>query len=145
MSPERFVINDFRNKIGSVRTRNKNFAFCVIDEAHCVSEWGHDFRTAYLKLGDNSRAFCFSGHNGENIPTLGLTGTASFDVLSDVQREVGLQNNSDIVRPEKLEREELKFKIKNIPAIKIGAGNDFWTLHNSVFEAKTRTFKCFAK
>ena len=136
VSPERFVINDFRNKIGSVRTRNKNFAFCVIDEAHCVSEWGHDFRTAYLKLGDNSRAFCFSGHNGENIPTLGLTGTASFDVLSDVQREVGLQNNSDIVRPEKLEREELKFKIKNIPAIKIGAGNDFWTLHNSVFEAK---------
>ena len=136
VSPERFVINDFRNKIGSVRTRNKNFAFCVIDEAHCVSEWGHDFRTAYLKLGDNSRAFCFSGHNGETIPTLGLTGTASFDVLSDVQREVGLQNNSDIVRPEKLEREELKFKIKNIPAIKIGAGNDFWTLHNSVFEAK---------
>ena len=136
VSPERFVINDFRNKIGSVRTRNKNFAFCVIDEAHCVSEWGHDFRTAYLKLGDNSRAFCFSGHSGENIPTLGLTGTASFDVLSDVQREVGLQNNSDIVRPEKLEREELKFKIKNIPAIKIGAGNDFWTLHNSVFEAK---------
>ena len=136
VSPERFVINDFRNKIGSVRTRNKNFAFCVIDEAHCVSEWGHDFRTAYLKLGDNSRAFCFSGHNGENIPTLGLTGTASFDVLSDVQREVGLQNNSDIIRPEKLEREELKFKIKNIPGIKIGAGNDFWTLHNSVFEAK---------
>lgn len=136
VSPERFVINDFRNKIGSVRTRNKNFAFCVIDEAHCVSEWGHDFRTAYLKLGDNSRAFCFSGHNGENIPTLGLTGTASFDVLSDVQREVGLQNNSDIIRPKKLEREELKFKIKNIPAIKIGAGNDFWTLHNSVFDAK---------
>jgi ATP-dependent DNA helicase RecQ len=136
VSPERFVINDFRNKIGNVRARNKNFAFCVIDEAHCVSEWGHDFRTAYLKLGDNSRAFCFSGHNGETIPTLGLTGTASFDVLSDVQREVGLQNNSDIVRPEKLEREELKFKIKNIPAIKIGAGTDFWTLHNSVFEAK---------
>jgi ATP-dependent DNA helicase RecQ len=129
VSPERFVINDFRNKIGNVRARNKNFAFCVIDEAH-------DFRTAYLKLGDNSRAFCFSGHNGETIPTLGLTGTASFDVLSDVQREVGLQNNSDIVRPEKLEREELKFKIKNIPAIKIGAGTDFWTLHNSVFEAK---------
>lgn len=136
VSPERFVINDFRNKIGNVRARNKNFVFCVIDEAHCVSEWGHDFRTAYLKLGDNSRAFCFSGHNGETIPTLGLTGTASFDVLSDVQREVGLQNNSDIVRPEKLEREELKFKIKNIPAIKIGAGTDFWTLHNSVFEAK---------
>ncbi|MCX6228045.1 MAG: RecQ family ATP-dependent DNA helicase [Bacteroidia bacterium] len=136
VSPERFVINDFRTKIGSVRANSRNFAFCVIDEAHCVSEWGHDFRTAYLKLGDNSRIFCFSGHNGENIPTLGLTGTASFDVLSDVQREVGLQNNSDIIRPEKLERKELKFKIKNITAINIGAGNNFWTIYNSVFEAK---------
>jgi RecQ family ATP-dependent DNA helicase len=135
VSPERFVIDDFRNKIASIKASNKNFAFCVIDEAHCVSEWGHDFRTAYLKLGDNSRAFCFSGHIGENIPTLGLTGTASFDVLSDVQREVGLQNESDIVRPEKLERVELKFKVKNIHATKIGAGNDFWTLNNSVFEA----------
>ena len=135
VSPERFVINDFRNKIGSVRTRNKNFAFCVIDEAHCVSEWGHDFRTAYLKLGDNSRVFCFSGHNGENIPTLGLTGTASFDVLSDVQREVGLQNNSDIVRPEKLEREELKFKVKNINVNAAGIGGNFWERYNAVYEA----------
>jgi superfamily II DNA or RNA helicase len=136
VSPERFVINDFRNKIESVKTRNKNFAFCVIDEAHCVSEWGHDFRTAYLKLGDNARQFCFSGIANEDIPTLALTGTASFDVLSDVQRELKQDNLENIVRPEKLEREELKFKIKNIPAIKIGAGKDFWTLHNSVFEAK---------
>lgn len=135
VSPERFVINDFRNKIGSIRTRNRNFAFCVIDEAHCVSEWGHDFRTAYLKLGDNSRAFCFSGHSGENIPTLGLTGTASFDVLSDVQREVGLQNNSDIVRPEKLEREELKFKVKNINVNSAGIGGNFWERYNAVYEA----------
>lgn len=135
VSPERFVINEFRQKIGSVRTRNKNFAFCVIDEAHCVSEWGHDFRTAYLKLGDNSRAFCFSGHNGETIPTLGLTGTASFDVLSDVQREVGLQNNSDIIRPEKLERQELKFKVKNINVNSAGIGNNFWERYNAVYEA----------
>jgi len=111
VSPERFVIEDFRNSIASIPNFNRNFSYCVIDEAHCVSEWGHDFRTAYLKLGDNSRKFCFSGHNGENISTLGLTGTASFDVLSDVQREVGLQNDSDIIRPEKLERKELKFKI----------------------------------
>lgn len=89
VSPERFVIEDFRNSISAIQNYNRNFSYCVIDEAHCVSEWGHDFRTAYLKLGDNSRKFCFSGHEGENISTLGLTGTASFDVLSDVQREVG--------------------------------------------------------
>lgn len=134
VSPERFVIEDFRNSIASIPNYNRNFAYCVIDEAHCVSEWGHDFRTAYLKLGDNSRKFCFSGHVGEFISTLGLTGTASFDVLSDVQREVGLQNDSDIIRPEKLEREELKFKIKNVRANLAGA-NNAWNIRTSVYAA----------
>lgn len=134
VSPERFVIEDFRNSIASIPNYNRNFAYCVIDEAHCVSEWGHDFRTAYLKLGDNSRKFCFSGHGGEFISTLGLTGTASFDVLSDVQREVGLQNDSDIIRPEKLEREELKFKIKNVTATLVG-GLTEWNVKSAVYDA----------
>lgn len=134
VSPERFLIEDFRNAIASIPNYYRNFAYCVIDEAHCVSEWGHDFRTAYLKLGDNSRKFCFSGHEGEFISTLGLTGTASFDVLSDVQREVGLQNDSDIIRPEKLEREELKFKIKNVTANFAGA-NNAWNIRTSVYAA----------
>lgn len=132
VSPERFVIEDFRNSIASIPNYNRNFSYCVIDEAHCVSEWGHDFRTAYLKLGDNSRKFCFSGTEGENISTLGLTGTASFDVLSDVQREVGLQNDSDIIRPEKLERKELKFKIKNVSAV-LNAANNPWNIKNAVY------------
>jgi ATP-dependent DNA helicase RecQ len=134
VSPERFVIEDFRNSIVAIPNFNRNFSYCVIDEAHCVSEWGHDFRTAYLKLGDNSRKFCFSGHVGENISTLGLTGTASFDVLSDVQREVGLQNDSDIIRPAKLERKELSFKIKNVSAILIAA-NTSWNIKNAVYSA----------
>ena len=134
VSPERFVIEDFRNSIASIPNYNRNFAYCVIDEAHCVSEWGHDFRTAYLKLGDNSRKFCFSGHEGEFISTLGLTGTASFDVLSDVQREVGLQNDSDIIRPKKLEREELKFKIKNVTATLVG-GLTEWNVKSAVYES----------
>ncbi len=134
VSPERFVIEDFRNSIASIPNFNRNFSYCVIDEAHCVSEWGHDFRTAYLKLGDNSRKFCFSGHEGENISTLGLTGTASFDVLSDVQREVGLQNDSDIIRPEKLKRDELKFKIKNVNAV-LNAANNAWNIKTTVYSA----------
>jgi RecQ family ATP-dependent DNA helicase len=133
VSPERFVIEDFRRQISQIKNYGKNFAFCIIDEAHCVSEWGHDFRTAYLKLGDNSRQYCFSGIEGESIPTMGLTGTASFDVLSDVQREVGLQNDSDIIRPKVLERKELKFKIKNVNATAVGGG--FWQIQDSVFSA----------
>jgi len=134
VSPERFVIDDFRESIASIPNYQRNFSYCVIDEAHCVSEWGHDFRTAYLKLGDNSRKFCFSGHEGEKISTLGLTGTASFDVLSDVQREVGLQNDSDIIRPERLEREELTFKIKRVNAV-LNAANNPRNIKNAVFTA----------
>jgi RecQ family ATP-dependent DNA helicase len=134
VSPERFVIEDFRTSIASIPSFNRNFSYCVIDEAHCVSEWGHDFRTAYLRLGDNSRKFCFSGQEGVNISTLGLTGTASFDVLSDVQREIGLQNNSDIIRPEKLKRDELKFKIRNVNAI-LNAVNNAWNIKTSVYSA----------
>ena len=55
-------------------------------------------------------------------------------MLSDVQREVGLQNNSDIIRPEKLEREELKFKIKNVTATLVG-GLTEWNVKNAVHEA----------
>ena len=134
VSPERFVIDDFRNSIASIQNQHRNFSYCVIDEAHCVSEWGHDFRTAYLKLGDNSRKFCFSGNENETISTIGLTGTASFDVLSDVQREVGLQNDSDIIRPERLEREELTFKIKRVTAV-LNAANNPRNIKNAVFSA----------
>ncbi len=138
VSPERFVIENFRASIASIQNYHRNFAYCVIDEAHCVSEWGHDFRTAYLKLGENSRMLCNSGHNGEKISTIGLTGTASFDVLSDVQREVGLQNDSDIIRPEKLEREELIFKIKNVSADLFGS-NTPWNIKTAVYSATRDT------
>ncbi len=133
VSPERFVIKDFRDAIESIPNFKRNFSYCVIDEAHCVSEWGHDFRTAYLKLGENSRRFCFSGNTGEHISTIGLTGTASFDVLSDVKREVGLQedNETEIIRPDKLEREELKFKIKNVTAINNGR-NFIQAVHHEI-------------
>ncbi|MCX8021082.1 MAG: DEAD/DEAH box helicase, partial [Chitinophagaceae bacterium] len=140
VSPERFLIQEFRDFIKSIPNFNRNFAYCVIDEAHCVSEWGHDFRTAYLKLGDNSRKYCFSGYEGKFISTLGLTGTASFDVLSDVQREVGLQNDSDIIRPEKLEREELIFKIKNVTATLIGFNTE-WNVKSTVYEATLNTLR----
>ena len=62
---------------------NHYFSYCIIDEAHCVSEWGHDFRTSYLRLGDNARNYCKT-KSGKNIQFFALTATASYDLLSDI-------------------------------------------------------------
>lgn len=115
ISPERMQIREFRDYLK--RMDAARLAFCVVDEAHCVSEWGHDFRTAYLRLGRNARKFCktFSGV----VPIAALTGTASFDVLSDVRRELDIDDEKAIITPKKFARDELQFEIRHIekPAI----------------------------
>ncbi len=122
ISPERLQIPEFRDYLRQMT--DTYFTYCVVDEAHCVSEWGHDFRTSYLRLGQNAREYCktLSG----NIPILGLTGTASFDVLADVQRELEINDESAIVAPAKYEREELNFEIIDVgnPEIPEGMEDD---------------------
>jgi superfamily II DNA helicase RecQ len=94
---------------------NHYFSYCVIDEAHCVSEWGHDFRTSYLRLGDNARNYCIAKER-EHLPFFALTATASYDVLSDIQRELDIPEETAIVRLEKLDRPEIQFKIVEVVA-----------------------------
>lgn len=117
VSPERLQIQDFRTSLHEMHKKQVYFSYCVIDEVHCVSEWGHDFRTSYLSLGRNAIEHCKT-KNKETIPIFGLTATASFDVLSDVERELsgnGLANiDSDaIVRFENTNRTELQYQIVN--------------------------------
>ena len=49
VSPEQFQKADFRQRLATL-TKQKIISRIVIDEVHCISEWGHDFRTAYLNL-----------------------------------------------------------------------------------------------
>ncbi|MET3732675.1 superfamily II DNA helicase RecQ [Moheibacter stercoris] len=117
VSPERLQIEDFRTSLHEMHKNQVYFSYCVIDEVHCVSEWGHDFRTSYLSLGRNAIEHCKT-KNKQTIPIFGLTATASFDVLSDVERELsgnGLTNiDSDaIVRFENTNRTELQYQIVN--------------------------------
>ena len=130
ISPERFQIKEFRNYLKSMI--DTKITYCVVDEAHCVSEWGHDFRTAYLKLGENAKKYCNTlikqknedGKIEKAVPLIGLTGTASFDVLADVKRELGIFDDSAIVRPSKYERKELNFEPINVGNPEVPEGAD---------------------
>jgi ATP-dependent DNA helicase RecQ len=116
VSPERFVIDDFRKALDNSRKDGHYFAYAVIDEVHCVSEWGHDFRTPYLNLGDNAQEYCLTC-SGNPIPLFGLTATASFDVLADIERELNIKENDGnaVVRFENSVRDEINYKIKEVP------------------------------
>lgn len=122
ISPERLQIKAFRDALASMIERQHYFSYCVIDEVHCVSEWGHDFRTSYLKLGENAMRFCQT-KNLPSIPLFGLTATASFDVLSDVQRELACHRETNrlgedaIVRFETANRDELRFEIVKVDVL----------------------------
>lgn len=119
LSPERFMMENFRASLITMTEKNHVFfAYGIIDEVHCVSEWGHDFRTSYLHLGRNMINF-MSTKSGEPLAIIGLTATASFDVLADVERELTLGGNLSIdseaiVRPESDNRPELTYRVLEI-------------------------------
>lgn len=121
ISPERFMMENFRMALLTMSDQNGiNFSYGVIDEVHCVSEWGHDFRPSYLHLGRNMVNFMRTV-SGNPVPLIGLTATASFDVLADVEREltlggrVALDSNA-IVRPENDDRPELTYRVVEVKA-----------------------------
>jgi ATP-dependent DNA helicase RecQ len=118
ISPERMQIEAFRDVLKNMYDSQRYFSYGVIDEVHCVSEWGHDFRTSYLALGRNILDSCKSKDG--NISLFGLTATASYDVLSDVQRELSGNepgksiSDEAIVRHETTNRDELQFEIYKV-------------------------------
>ena len=78
ISVERLKNERFRNFLQSVQ-----ISLLVVDEAHCISEWGHNFRPDYLKLPDYQRQF--------NIPqALLLTATATPEVIADMQAKFAI-------------------------------------------------------
>jgi ATP-dependent DNA helicase RecQ len=84
VAPERFNNERFRETIVNCRV-----SLFAIDEAHCISEWGHNFRPDYLKLAAFGRRL-----RAERI--LALTATATPQVLSDMQREFGISTECSI-------------------------------------------------
>lgn len=124
LSPERLCTYSFREKLRNMHNVGVYFSYGVIDEVHCVSEWGHDFRFTYLHLGRNLYQYVLPKQkDGDKHLTLfGLTATASFDVLADVERELsgdgafGLDSDT-IIREENTNRLELQYKIERVPVV----------------------------
>lgn len=111
IAPERMKTQEFRSSLRQMSSLAP-VNLVVIDEAHCVSEWGHNFRTSYLGLGDTLRDNC-KDSVGNPPPLLALTGTASRAVLKDVLFQLGIVETSanTIVRPSTFDRSELHYKI----------------------------------
>ena len=120
LSPERLCIYKFRERLKTMRDLNVYFAYGVIDEVHCVSEWGHDFRFSYLHLGRNLYNYVCPKNKEKHLTLFGLTATASFDVLADVERELSGNgafplDSDTIVRYENTNRLELQYKVERVP------------------------------
>jgi ATP-dependent DNA helicase RecQ len=73
LSPERLASEIFR-----VRVQEMNVSLITVDEAHCISHWGYDFRPSYLKIAELRRLL-------PGIPVLALTATATPEVIEDIQ------------------------------------------------------------
>jgi len=120
LSPERLLIDEFRTALKAMFTKGIYFSYCVIDEVHCLSEWGHDFRTAYLMLGRNAREYCKT-KSKQPIALFGLTATASYDVLADIERELSTTDtplgDEALVRYENTTRNEVQYNIIKVPSV----------------------------
>ena len=82
VSPERLESEEFRSRL-------KDLPICLIaiDEAHCISQWGYDFRPAYLRIADIRQLF-------PQVPVLALTATATPDVVDDIQERLGFRKKN---------------------------------------------------
>lgn len=105
ISPERLANDSFRQDVFSVIS--ERIGLFVIDEAHCISDWGHDFRPDYRRIVRVLQAI------PSNVPVLATTATANNRVVKDVMLQLG--NDIELVRGS-LVRESLKLQNINMPS-----------------------------
>ncbi len=102
VTPERFRKPEFLEVI-----RRREIQLLAVDEAHCISEWGHDFRPDYTRL-DEIRELL--GHP----TTIALTATATPDVQCDIVRQLGLNPNDIRLFHEGIDRPNLSLEVTEV-------------------------------
>ncbi|HKO16918.1 MAG TPA: ATP-dependent DNA helicase RecQ [Gemmatimonadaceae bacterium] len=98
LTPERFKDRDFFEHLLSRRV-----GLFVVDEAHCVSQWGHDFRPDYLMLGSVAKRL-------GRPPILALTATATEEVRHDIARQLGMHRPVETITG--FARPNLRFEVR---------------------------------
>ncbi len=120
ISPERLDTDIFRAKLRSMKV-----SMITVDESHCISQWGYDFRPAYLKIAEVRQLL-------PDVPVLALTATATPEVVKDIQTRLDFRKGSRvfrmsferknlayIVRPTEDKAEELLHILNSVPGCAI--------------------------
>lgn len=102
VTPERFRKSDFCAVIAK-----RTIVLLAIDEAHCISEWGHDFRPDYTRLREIRESL-------GNPPTIALTATATLDVQADIGVELGLKPDEIRLFHEGIDRPNLRLDVAHV-------------------------------
>jgi ATP-dependent DNA helicase RecQ len=103
VAPERFFAPNFQPLMQRI-----NVKLLAIDEAHCISQWGHDFRPEYLRLGEVRKRL-------NSPPTIALTATATEDVRADIVRGLALREPTIVVTG--FDRPNLSYQSLRIPKV----------------------------
>ncbi|WP_433605427.1 RecQ family ATP-dependent DNA helicase [Prescottella agglutinans] len=106
VSPERLNNPDFRDQV--LPSLAADAGLVVVDEAHCVSDWGHDFRPDYRRIRTLVEDL------GDGIPVLATTATANDRVVSDVATQLGVGGAETLVLRGTLERDSLSMSVVRI-------------------------------
>lgn len=97
LSPERL-----QQELVQQRIKQMNVSLIGIDEAHCISQWGHDFRPSYLKI-----AILRELH--PNVPVMALTASATLEVVNDIKEQLKLED--PLIFKKSLERKNIAFQV----------------------------------
>ena len=107
VSPERLNNPDFRDQV--LPSLAADAGLVVIDEAHCVSDWGHDFRPDYRRIRT------LIAELGADVPVLATTATANDRVVEDVAAQRGVGGGDTLVLRGNLDRASLHLSVVKVP------------------------------
>lgn len=97
LSPERIVSETFR-----LRLKKMKVCLLAVDESHCISQWGYDFRPPYLRIAELREHL-------PGVPVLALTATATPEVVADIQKKLGFPKEHVFIKS--FERENLVYAV----------------------------------